>query len=130
MTLVTDQVTSTSSMHKYILRPHELPHSAKRVQHNGLQGPAPSLSSLDQHPQTNRGCLDLPCSASKYVWAQAARKAPSIIFLDELDGLVPARASNSSSSDQVFASVVATLLALMDGVLDRGAVVVIGATNR
>ena len=64
------------------------------------------------------------------VWCQAARKAPSIIFLDELDGLVPARASNSSSSDQVFASVVATLLALMDGVVDRGAVVVIGATNR
>jgi len=30
----------------------------------------------------------------------------------------------------VFASVVSTLLALMDGVVDRGAVVVIGATNR
>lgn len=61
---------------------------------------------------------------------QAARCAPSIIFLDELDGLVPARSSNSSGGDQVFASVVSTLLALMDGVVDRGAVVVIGATNR
>ncbi len=61
---------------------------------------------------------------------QAARHAPSIIFLDELDGLVPARSSNSSGGDQVFASVVSTLLALMDGVVDRGAVVVIGATNR
>ena len=61
---------------------------------------------------------------------QAARRAPSIIFLDELDGLVPARSSNSSGGDQVFASVVSTLLALMDGVVDRGAVVVIGATNR
>ena len=61
---------------------------------------------------------------------QAARQAPSIIFLDELDGLVPARSSNSSGGDQVFASVVSTLLALMDGVMDRGAVVVIGATNR
>ena len=56
--------------------------------------------------------------------------APSIIFLDELDGLVPARSANSSGGDQVFASVVSTLLALMDGVVDRGAVVVIGATNR
>lgn len=56
--------------------------------------------------------------------------APSIIFLDELDGLVPARSANSSSGDQVFASVVSTLLALMDGVVDRGAVVIIGATNR
>ena len=61
---------------------------------------------------------------------QAARRAPSIIFLDELDGFVPARASSSSSCDQVFASVVSTLLALMDGVVDRGAVVVIGASNR
>ena len=61
---------------------------------------------------------------------QAARRAPSIIFLEELDGLVPARSSNSSGGDQVFASVVSTLLALMDGVVDRGAVVVIGATNR
>lgn len=56
--------------------------------------------------------------------------APSIIFLDELDGMVPARSANSSSGDQVFASVVSTLLALMDGVVDRGAVAVIGATNR
>lgn len=61
---------------------------------------------------------------------QAARHAPSIIFLDELDGLVPARSSNSSGGDQVFASVVSTFLALMDGVVDRGAVVVIAATNR
>lgn len=65
-----------------------------------------------------------------YQSTQAARHAPSIIFLDELDGLVPARSSNSSGGDQVFASVVSTLLALMDGVVDRGAVVVIGATNR
>lgn len=56
--------------------------------------------------------------------------APSIIFLDELDGLVPARSASSGSGDQVFASVVSTLLALMDGVVDRGAVVVIGATNQ
>ena len=52
------------------------------------------------------------------------------MFLDELDGLVPARATREGSSDQIYASVVATLLSLMDGVADRGAVVVIGATNR
>ncbi|KAL0019633.1 hypothetical protein WJX77_006506 [Trebouxia sp. C0004] len=66
----------------------------------------------------------------RLLFDEAARHAPSIIFLDELDGLVPARSSNSSGGDQVFASVVSTLLALMDGVVDRGAVVVIGATNR
>jgi SpoVK/Ycf46/Vps4 family AAA+-type ATPase len=32
--------------------------------------------------------------------------------------------------DQIHASIVATLLALMDGLEDRGNIVVIGATNR
>jgi hypothetical protein len=42
-------------------------------------------------------------------------------------GFVTCRAS---SSDQIFASVVSVLLALMDGLKDRGQVLVIGATNR
>jgi SpoVK/Ycf46/Vps4 family AAA+-type ATPase len=52
---------------------------------------------------------------------------PAIIFFDEIDGLAPVR---SSRQDQVHASVVSTLLALMDGLDNRGQVVVIGATNR
>ncbi|KAK9917355.1 hypothetical protein WJX75_003478 [Coccomyxa subellipsoidea] len=66
----------------------------------------------------------------RLLFEEAAAQAPAIIFLDELDGLVPARGQGSSGSDQIYASVVSTLLALMDGVADRGAVVVIGATNR
>eukprot|EP00891_Asterochloris_glomerata_P009314 jgi/Astpho2/9314/e_gw1.00142.40.1_t len=65
----------------------------------------------------------------RLLFAEAEAQAPSIIFLDELDGLVPARASRSES-DQIFASVVSTMLALMDGLQDRGQVIVIGATNR
>ncbi|KAJ2819494.1 TAT-binding protein-like protein 7, AAA ATPase, partial [Coemansia erecta] len=61
------------------------------------------------------------------LFEQARRFEPSIIFFDELDGLAPVR---SSRQDQVHSSVVATLLALMDGIDDRGQVVVIGATNR
>ncbi|RKP15511.1 putative 26S proteasome regulatory complex, ATPase RPT2 [Piptocephalis cylindrospora] len=52
---------------------------------------------------------------------------PSIIFFDEIDGLAPVR---SSRQDQVHASIVSTLLALMDGLDGRGQVVVVGATNR
>lgn len=52
---------------------------------------------------------------------------PSIIFFDELDGLAPVR---SSRQDQIHASIVSTLLALMDGLDNRGEVIVIGATNR
>eukprot|EP00798_Chlamydomonas_sp_ICE-L_P026836 gene26836-4434_t len=57
-------------------------------------------------------------------------QAPSIIFLDELDALVPARSVREGTGDQIYASVVSTLLSLMDGVMDRGHVLVIGATNR
>lgn len=58
---------------------------------------------------------------------QAAELHPSIIFFDELDGLAPVR---SSRQDQVHASIVSTLLALMDGLDNRGEVIVVGATNR
>uniref|UniRef100_A0AAR5NYI6 Bromo domain-containing protein n=1 Tax=Dendroctonus ponderosae TaxID=77166 RepID=A0AAR5NYI6_DENPD len=61
------------------------------------------------------------------LFEQAAEMKPSIIFFDELDGLAPIR---SSRQDQVHASIVSTLLALMDGLSDRGEVIVIGATNR
>ena len=53
--------------------------------------------------------------------------APSIVFFDEIDGLAPVR---SSKQDQIHASIVSTLLALMDGLDSRGHVIVIGATNR
>ncbi len=61
---------------------------------------------------------------------QAAAKAPSIVFLDELDGLVPARGASANPGTQIYASVVSTLLALLDGISDRGDVIIIGATNR
>ena len=75
-----------------------------------------------------------PCFSARpqgcAVLLQAAARAPSIVFLDELDGLVPARSAGSDPSAQIYASVVSTLLALMDGVSDRGDVIVVGATNR
>lgn len=63
----------------------------------------------------------------RLLFEQAAEMKPSIIFFDELDGLAPVR---SSRQDQIHASIVSTLLALMDGLDDRGDVIVIGATNR
>ena len=58
---------------------------------------------------------------------QAYQTRPSIIFFDEIDGLAPVR---SSRQDQIHSSIVSTLLALMDGLDNRGEMVVIGATNR
>ncbi|KAB2574252.1 putative AAA domain-containing protein [Lasiodiplodia theobromae] len=63
----------------------------------------------------------------RMLFEDARRNQPSIIFFDEIDGLAPVR---SSKSEQSLASIVATLLALMDGMDDRGQVVIIGATNR
>lgn len=63
----------------------------------------------------------------KLLFEEAKAKQPSIIFFDEIDGLAPVR---SSKQEQIHASIVSTLLALMDGMDNRGQVVVIGATNR
>ncbi len=61
------------------------------------------------------------------VFARARAAAPAIIFFDEIDALAPIRGRSTTS---VTDSVVAALLTEMDGVADRGDVVVIGATNR
>ncbi|GBP30143.1 ATPase family AAA domain-containing protein 2 [Eumeta japonica] len=63
----------------------------------------------------------------KLLFQQANTMKPSIIFFDEIDALAPVR---SVRQEQVHTSVVGTLLAEMDGLCDRGEVVVIGATNR
>jgi len=55
----------------------------------------------------------------RLLFEQATRHQPSIIFFDEIDGLAPVR---SARNDQVHSSVVATLLALMDGLDSRGQV--------
>ncbi len=57
-----------------------------------------------------------------------ASKAPSIIFLDEIDAIAPKR-NALGTEQQVERRVVSQLLTLMDGLDERGQVVVIGATN-
>ena len=63
----------------------------------------------------------------RLLFEEARNSQPSIIFFDEIDGLAPVR---SSKQEQIHASIVSTLLALMDGMDGRGQVIVIGATNR
>lgn len=63
----------------------------------------------------------------RLLFEEARKHQPSIIFFDEIDAIAPAR---SSKNEQTHLSVVATLLAEMDGLTDRGQIVVIGATNR
>ncbi|MDP3105334.1 MAG: CDC48 family AAA ATPase [Candidatus Methanoperedens sp.] len=61
------------------------------------------------------------------LFEQANKEAPSIIFIDELDSIAPKR---EDVTGEVERRVVAQLLTMMDGLQERGQVVVIGATNR
>jgi transitional endoplasmic reticulum ATPase len=61
------------------------------------------------------------------IFEEARQNAPSIIFIDELDSIAPRR---EDVTGEVERRVVAQLLTMMDGLEERGQVVVIGATNR
>lgn len=63
------------------------------------------------------------------LFEDAEAKAPSIIFIDELDAIAPKR-SDLGGEKQLERRVVAQLLALMDGLKSRGEVIVIAATNQ
>lgn len=63
----------------------------------------------------------------RQIFKDASSKAPSIIFIDELDAIASKRAEVTGEVER---RVVAQLLALMDGMVSRGEVIVIGATNR
>jgi len=62
------------------------------------------------------------------VFEDAKKNAPSILFFDELDAIAPKR-EELGGEKQVERRVVAQLLALMDGLQERGQVIIIGATN-
>jgi len=66
-------------------------------------------------------------SRLRSVFQEAQRKAPSIIFIDELDALAPKR---SETNGELERRIVGQLLALMDGITSRGQVLLIGATNQ
>ncbi len=61
------------------------------------------------------------------IFEEAQENAPSIIFIDEIDSIAPKR---EETRGEVERRVVAQLLTLMDGLIARGNVIVIAATNR
>jgi transitional endoplasmic reticulum ATPase len=61
------------------------------------------------------------------IFKEARESSPSIIFIDEIDAIAPKR---EEAFGDVEKRVVAQLLALMDGMSERGQVIVLGATNR
>jgi len=61
------------------------------------------------------------------IFTEAEKNSPSIIFIDEIDSLCPAR---ENSSDSLSQRLVSTLLTLMDGIKITKKLIIIGATNR
>jgi transitional endoplasmic reticulum ATPase len=61
------------------------------------------------------------------VFDEAEENSPAIVFIDEIDSIAPKRGETQGDVER---RVVAQLLSLMDGLEERGQVIVIGATNR
>ena len=66
-------------------------------------------------------------SAARHVRGGAAKAAPSIIFIDEIDSIAPKRGQVTGETEK---RLVAQLLTLLDGLEPRQNLVVIAATNR
>jgi proteasome regulatory subunit len=64
------------------------------------------------------------------LFEMAREKAPSIIFIDELDAIGAKRLDSATSGDREVQRTLMQLLAEMDGFENRGEVKIIGATNR
>ena len=65
--------------------------------------------------------------AIREIFRRARQAAPCIIFIDEIDAIAPARGSDVN---RVTDRIVNQLLTEMDGITERGDVIVMGATNR
>ena len=61
------------------------------------------------------------------IFEEAEKNSPAIIFIDEIDSIAPKR---DEVTGEVEKRIVSQMLTLMDGMKDRGKVVVIAATNR
>jgi transitional endoplasmic reticulum ATPase len=61
------------------------------------------------------------------IFKEAREKAPTIMFIDEIDSIAPKR---EEVTGEVERRIVSQLLSLMDGLETRGRVVIIAATNR
>lgn len=64
------------------------------------------------------------------VFDLAKEKAPSIIFIDEIDAVAAKRLKSSTSGDREVQRTLMQLLAELDGFESRGDIGIVGATNR
>jgi len=61
------------------------------------------------------------------IFEEARDRTPSIVFIDELDSIAPKR---EDVTGEVERRVVAQLLTIMDGLEERGEIIIVGATKQ
>ncbi|MDV0447638.1 ATP-dependent zinc metalloprotease FtsH [Methanosarcinaceae archaeon Ag5] len=77
-------------------------------------------------PEIVRGGYGQSEEMIRNLFQDAAKNAPAIIFIDEIDSIAPKR----ENSGEVERRIVSQLLTVMDGMMDTTQVFVIAATNR
>ncbi len=77
-------------------------------------------------PEIIGGSVGESEAALRELFSEARQDAPSVVFIDEIDAIAPDRQMATEMSRRL----VSQLLTLLDGMEERGQVVVIGATNR
>jgi SpoVK/Ycf46/Vps4 family AAA+-type ATPase len=93
---------------------------------NSLQLPLFATSAADW---LTGGHLGEVLAAMDRAFGDAVRRAPSILFIDEIDG-IGTRERSTREYDDYWTSVVNKALQLMDGAIRTEGVILIGATNR
>ena len=78
-------------------------------------------------PEIMSKCYGESEARLREIFKEAREKAPSIVFVDEIDSIAPKR---EEVTGEVERRVVSQMLSLMDGLEARGKVIVISATNR
>ena len=86
-----------------------------------------NVHSISLSPTDLSGVASETCRRIREAFAEAKENQPSIIFLDELDMIVRKR---DESYDPDSPRILGSLLNEMDGLKERGNVIVIAATNR
>ena len=141
---LTDKITAMREIVEIPLRHPELFSSLGVEAHSGilLYGPPGCGKTLiakilASEADANMYLINGPEIINKYygeteaklreIFKEAKDNSPSIIFIDEMDAIAPKREDVYGDVEK---RVVAQLLALMDGLTDRGNVIVLGATNR
>ena len=65
-------------------------------------------------------------SAIKKIFNRAAENTPSVILIDEIDGIIPRRDNASEMAIQLTNEI----LQQIDGIAERSGIIIVGATNR